>query len=94
MVFIPGHSGLSINHAFSYGRPYFTIETDGHGPEIAYIETGINGFLLGSNKTKNLYMIEKYLLNDNSKLCLNAFNKGNELSIENWCERFYSSLVL
>lgn len=91
MVFIPGLSGLSVNHAFSYGRPYFTNENDGHGPEIEYVETGVNGFLLGNNKMKNLKMIEEYLLNDNSKLCLNAFNKGNELSIENWCKQFYAS---
>lgn len=94
MVFIPGLSGLSINHAFSYGRPYFTIGNIGHGPEIGYVETGINGFILGNNETENLKMIEKYLLNDNNKLCLNAFNKGNELSIENWCKQFYASFII
>jgi len=91
MVFIPGHSGLSINHAFSYGRPYFTIENVGHAPEIGYVEVGENGFILGNNKTENFKIIEQYLLNDNSKICLNAFNKGIELSIENWCKQFYAS---
>ena len=43
LVFIPGHSGLSINHAFAYGRPYITIESETHAPEINYLEHGING---------------------------------------------------
>ncbi len=30
LVFIPGHTGLSINHAFLYGRGYITLDVEKH----------------------------------------------------------------
>ena len=40
LVFVIGHSGLSINHSFCYGRPYATIKSNSQPPEIDYIENG------------------------------------------------------
>lgn len=92
MVFIPGHSGLSVNHAFSYGRAYFTIGGKDHGPEIEYIKHGINGGILGSDMEKNIQELEEYFLGDSTQVLRNAFDTGLELSVENWCEQFYGSL--
>ena len=47
IVFIPGHSGLSINHAFAYGRPYVTSDGPSQPPEVDYIINAVNGYFLG-----------------------------------------------
>ena len=88
-VFIPGHSGLSINHAFHYGRPYLTLIRKNHAPEIHYLKDGLNGYILEGNEEANIARIV-FLLTNQEKL--NSFSKaaletGKNLSIDNWCEQ-------
>ena len=45
-VFLPGYSGLSVNHAFAYGVPFVTLRSTEHKPEIDYVRHGENGYLL------------------------------------------------
>ena len=93
-VFVPGHSGLSINHAFAYGRPYFTLKSRDHAPEIDYLQTGRNGMILGGIKSENIKLLTDVLL-DRNKLedfCLEAKKSGEYLSVENWREQFFKSL--
>jgi len=95
LVFIPGLSGLSINHAFAYGRPYITINSNGHGPELNYIQNGTNGFILNGNFEENVDSIKELLL-DNVKLnelCMNAYDKGGELSVSNWVHKMAINLA-
>ena len=94
IVFIPGSSGLSINHAFLYGRPYVTIQADDHGPEISYLADGKNGLLLNGDfatDVKRLYSIlsDRHLL---KLLCDNALDSGKQLTIQNWCSRISDAL--
>ena len=42
----PGAVGLGLLHAFSYGVPVVTMNKEGHGPEIEWLENGRNGFLV------------------------------------------------
>ncbi|MFY0604917.1 MAG: glycosyltransferase family 4 protein [Flavobacteriaceae bacterium] len=93
-VFIPGLSGLSINHAFAYGRPYITLEADKHGPEIVYLKHNKNGFILRNDFNDNVREMTE-LLSNKSKLyefCLSAKEKGEELTVEKWVEQMKSSL--
>jgi len=87
LVFIPGASGLSIIHAFCYGKPYITRRNCKlHGPELSYLEDGKNGMLLDGNLRDDVSRIIN-LLNDNSqyiRFCESAYKKAQELSIENW----------
>ena len=86
IVFIPGHSGLSINHAFAYGRPYVTIKGPSHAPELAYIENDKNGYVLEGGFEDNSNKISK-LLDDRELLvqfCKNANEMSNYLSVNNW----------
>lgn len=46
---MPGKTGLSINHAFSYGLPYITTSDNIHSPEIILLEEGINGEYFNSD---------------------------------------------
>ncbi|WP_353779883.1 glycosyltransferase [Winogradskyella sp. 3972H.M.0a.05] len=89
IVFIPGLSGLSINHAFAYGRPYITLIADKHGPEISYITQGENGYVLNNKFQENIDKITD-LLNNNEKLLefsLKAKSKGEDLSVEKWVQQ-------
>lgn len=95
LVFIPGLSGLSINHAFAYGRPYLTLKAKKHGPEICYLDHGINGYILNDNLEEDILVIAS-VLSDRSKLtrlCNNAKQKGDYLSVQKWVEQMKQSLL-
>ncbi|PNQ73283.1 hypothetical protein C1T31_07120 [Hanstruepera neustonica] len=95
MVFVPGLSGLSINHAFAYGRPYLTMKAEKHGPELDYLIHGKNGYILEGILDKDIQIINE-LIFDRVKLeqfCINAKQKGEELSVENWVKQVKSSLL-
>lgn len=95
VVFIPGHSGLSINHAFAYGRPYITLQGPSHAPELDYIEEGSNGYVLKGDIDSNIKTIENLLINRSvlEQFCKNAKQKGNELSVQNWVQQVKTSLL-
>lgn len=88
-IFVPGLSGLSINHAFAYGRPYITFQSNFHGPEIAYLDKNKNGLVLEKGKEENIEMLLDLLLNSDKidSFCINAYEKGKQLSVKNWVEQ-------
>lgn len=95
VVFVPGHSGLSIVHAFCYGKPYITSSVyDQHPPEISYLKNGINGILLSENLEADVNQIINLLTNDSlyTEFCNNAFNTAKRLSITNWCNQMSFAL--
>ncbi len=90
LVFVPGLSGLSINHAFAYGRPYATLSADRHGPEISYLKENENGFIVKNDLKK----IEEFL-NNRKKIedfCIAAYETSKTLSIDIWREQIVSAL--
>jgi len=96
IVFIPGHTGLSIVHAFCYGKPFITLSSyKFQPPEIDYLEHGVNGLILPGNINDDIpYFID--LLQDKKKykqFCMNAYEKAKKLSIQNWCRQMKNSLV-
>lgn len=95
IVFVPGLSGLSINHALAYGRPYITLAADKHGPEISYLNHNENGYLLQGDFKENIKVIAN-LLNNNNKLeqfSYNAMKKGKQLSVDTWVQQIKQSLA-
>jgi glycosyltransferase involved in cell wall biosynthesis len=96
VVFVPGASGLSIVHAFCYGKPYVTIRRGSkHGPELAYIQDGQNGLLLDSTFDNNVRNILG-LLESPAKyesMCRKAYETAESLSIDQWCAQIRDSLV-
>jgi len=64
-VFIPDCAGLSVNHAFAYGRPFVTYASPEHGPEIGYLVPGENGLILDRSKpTANTDLMGRLLTDD------------------------------
>lgn len=95
LVFIPGHSGLSVNHSFSYGRPYITLQGPSHAPELDYLDEGENGYVLEGDFESNINTI-KNLLSNRSELerfCNNAKQKGDYLSVQKWVEQMKHNLL-
>lgn len=95
LVFVPGHSGLSVNHSFAYGRPYITLEGPSHAPEIDYIQQGYNGYILPDDLESITQMLFTLLTRSNEleRLCKNAFETGRKLSIENWVLQIKQALI-
>ncbi len=46
LVLNPGLVGLAILDAFAAGLPFITTDYPGHSPEISYLQSGVNGFML------------------------------------------------
>lgn len=47
LMLMPGAVGLAILDAFVFGLPLLTTDCGNHGPEIAYLQDGHNGLMLG-----------------------------------------------
>ena len=90
LVFVPGLAGLSVNHAFAYGRPYATLSAKRHGPEIGYLKNGKNGFIINND----LKILEDYL-NSRQKIeefCRSAHKTSKSLSVDSWVKQILSAL--
>ncbi len=96
MVFVPGESGLSIIHAFAYGKPYLTLEMEGqaHGPELDYLRHAENGLLLAGNMDENIEQIVNILKQPKiyENMCQSAYSSAQDLSIDKWCIRMTEAL--
>lgn len=95
LVFVPGDSGLSINHAFAYGKPYITLTGAKHGPEISYLKDGENGFLLNGTHESNVSKLVDLLLDKKryEQMCQCAFSVGQQLSTENWVDQMEKAIL-
>lgn len=94
LVFVPGLSGLSINHAFAYGRPYITLEAEKHGPEINYLQPKVNGDLLSGVEAEDLAYLEK-LIQDKplmAQWCANAYQSSQSLTVQQWVNQMLKAI--
>lgn len=94
IVFLPGASGLSIVHAFCYGKPYVTLIDCMHGPELSYLDNGKNGLLLYGNVLEDSKKIIELLMDEIAyeTMCRRALSRAQELSIDNWCDQIKSAI--
>lgn len=94
VVFVPGLSGLSINHALMYGRPYLTIKSTAHGPEINYLKPKINGDLLSGDPTEDLAYLEDLINNKPliERWCINAMQSSQTLTVQQWLNKVLKAI--
>jgi glycosyltransferase involved in cell wall biosynthesis len=45
-IVVPGPVGLAIPHGFAHGVPMLTRKGQSHGPEIEYLDDGVNGLIV------------------------------------------------
>lgn len=84
-VFIPFGAGLSIIHAFAYGKPVVVVDSPNHCPEIMYVRNDINGVILkGKDTFDNVMGLKKIMVDDYyyNMLCDNALKTVDEYSIK------------
>ncbi len=94
---MPGAIGLNIVDAFALGLPTITVDLDYHGPEIGYLQPGVNGEVAPRRATPERYAeLVQSVLGDQARLeALTAAAEaaGRELSIEHMVERFARGVV-
>ena len=90
---MPGCVGLAIVHAFCFGLPLMTEDVNCHGPEIQYLEDGINGYFIEENNT--IAFAEKLLYLSSHKDKLNEMSHNalltakGEASIHNMVQMMH-----
>jgi len=104
-VFNPGSAGLSVAHAFAYGKPFVVLrQANGkgnreivHGPEIWYLRPGENGLLLDGDDLQADCQQIIALLTDADRyrrMVLNAIETGRKISVGQWIEQMTQSLTM
>lgn len=92
---LPGAVGLSIVDAFYCGLPFVTEDVD-HGPEISYLQNGINGFIVPKGNILELSQKLRTLLTNEvlRKNISNAARKTIQTDghISNMCKKFREAL--
>lgn len=83
-----GASGLNIIHAFSYGRPFITLDSLGeHGPELNFLIDGYNGYLLKGDRKEHINKLTLILSDIMPELYKNAFKTSKKVNTDNWCKQ-------
>jgi glycosyltransferase involved in cell wall biosynthesis len=103
LVVNPGYVGLSLNHAFSFGRPIITVaqqEGSGpyHSPEIEYLDDRITGILVHSvSELKFAEEVIAFLANldfNKEYYQKNTLEKIQEVTVENMVLKIVQILKL
>jgi len=94
LVLVPGWSGLSIVHAFCYGKPYATVAGE-HPPEFSYLKDNVNGLVLSGDVDADAERMAGFLSDHEAyaEACRAAFETANSLSIENWLDQMAAALA-
>lgn len=91
----PGAVGLNILDAFCAALPIFTTFSAKHGPEIAYLKEGVNGFQTNESLHEYSQAVVR-LLNDKIRyrvISHNAYSSGLTYSIENMVDNFTEGIL-
>ncbi len=91
----PGALGLGVMDAFVCETPMITTDCGNHGPEIAYLENGINGVMTADDP--NAYVeASVHLLSDTQALealRLGCVTSAKEYTVENMARRFADGIA-
>lgn len=90
---MPGKTGLSINHAFSYGLPYITTNDDIHAPEIILLEAGKNGQYFNGNDSLDLAKKINEILYSHEKLKKYSKNAVNTIKKRYNVKNMYDNFI-
>ena len=87
---IPGVVGLAVVDAFAHECPLITTSARGHGPEIEYLEDGINGIKTADNIDPFAESLVRVVTDEQLKLRLRqgCRDAAALITMENMIERF------
>lgn len=94
---MPGAIGLNIVDAFALGLPTVTVDLPYHGPEIGYLQPGVNGEIVDGDATPEDFAdAVSSIIGDTNRLSAlqaGAEVSGRELSIEHMADRFAAGVI-
>jgi acetyltransferase-like isoleucine patch superfamily enzyme len=97
LLLMPGGVGLVVLDSFALGVPMVTTAEAGHGPEIDYLENGVNGLIVRAGDDPEAYATAvAAILRDPERLAglrTRAREAGDRYSIEDMAERFTAGVV-
>lgn len=90
VVINPGAVGLHVLDSFCSGAPMITSRESRHGPEIAYVEDGVNGLIVSGDASSYASAVTR-LLQDGARL--NALRRAaledaRRYTLDNMVDRF------
>lgn len=94
IIIHPGLVGLNVLDSFCAGVPLITMPSARHGPEISYLNNGVNCLIVHGSESDYASAVIK-LLNDFYRLNLlstGARNSSNIYSLDNMIEQFVSGI--
>jgi glycosyltransferase involved in cell wall biosynthesis len=89
---VPGHVGLGINQAFFWGLPVVT-EACNQPPEIHYLKSGRNGFIVPDNDLSGLRDRMLYLLDNDVVRAEYAWNARQDIRRDASIDGMYQSFL-
>lgn len=86
----PGAVGLGILDSFAFGLPLFTTDCGTHGPEIAYLKNGENGWMTTNNLTAYADAINQIMNNTVRLDAMRAecFKSAAHINLDNMVDHF------
>lgn len=94
LLLMPGIVGLVVIDSFIFGLPLITTECKGHGPEISYIENGVNGLIISDHLDKYASAIIRLLQNDEEREILKhgCVHSAEKYSMNSMVNKFYEGI--
>ncbi|MDD1620152.1 MAG: glycosyltransferase family 4 protein, partial [Methylococcaceae bacterium] len=94
VLLIPGALGLVVIDSFVSGVPLVTTNNGKHGPEIAYLENCVNGFMTANNVSDYVNEVTSILIDDNywQDLRKGCSLSAEKYSLENMVENFATGI--
>jgi len=97
LLLIPAAVGLVVLDSFAMGVPLVTTNDRSHGPEIEYLQDGINGVIVKNSQDPTVYgkTVVRLLRESShrSSLAHGAKAAANQYSIEDMVDRFVSGVI-
>ncbi len=96
LVLLPGAVGLSVLDSFALEVPLVTTAVPSHGPEIDYLEDGVNGVVVRETDNPAMYAsaVARLLKDGNlrGKLVSGCRSSKDKYTVEEMAERFASGV--
>ncbi|MGB2673195.1 MAG: glycosyltransferase family 4 protein [Candidatus Acidiferrum sp.] len=92
---LPGRAGLAVLDGFAAGLPLIATRLPIHGPEMEYLEDGLNGLLTPPETEAYARAVSRLLSNEKELQLLRegAANSASKYSIEAMVENFRQGIM-
>ena len=94
VLLMPGVVGLVLIDSFVGMLPLFTTNSSSHGPEIEYLQSGVNGVIVGQDVDAYSHTVVEHLVNDEKRhrLIKGCEASAREFSLDMMVARFATGI--